>query len=84
MYRLCAKNRKTTKWDELGVFYDERQFHYMCDTVDKEKYSGVMITDESCKHCLFHYDFPDYTPYFEKYGKVRVKKNNGQRTKDKE
>ena len=43
-------------------------------SVDKDKYSEVMITDESGKHCLFHYEFKDYTPYFEKYGKVRGRK----------
>ncbi len=73
MFILTAKNRESTKWDNLCVFYDERQFHYMCDTVDKNIYSEVMITDETGKRCLFYYEFPDYTPYFIKY---KTKKRN--------
>ena len=74
MYKLWARSRKTTKYEWLNDFWDKRQFHFECDTVDKDKYSEVMITDESGKHCLFHYEFKDYTPYFEKYGKVRGRK----------
>lgn len=73
MYKLFARSRETTKYEWLCDFYDKRQFHYMCDTVDKTKYSEVMITDESEMHNLFSYEFKDYTPYFEKYGKVKVR-----------
>ncbi len=43
MYELKARNRITTKYELLRTFEDERQFHYMIDQVDREKYSEAMI-----------------------------------------
>lgn len=73
MFILTAKNRESTKWDDLCVFYDENQFHYMCDSVDKNIYSEVMITDDSGTRCLFYYGFKDFTPYFKKH---KIKKRS--------
>lgn len=66
MFILKAKNKETKKWDLLNIFYDDRQFNFMCDSVDKTLYSEVMITDETETRCLFYYEFKDFTPYFEK------------------
>lgn len=64
--KLWGRNRSTKKYDLLNVFYDDRQFYFMCDSVDKNLYNEVMITDDSGTRCLFYYEFKDFTPYFEK------------------
>ena len=62
MYILTAKNKVTTKWEDIEYFRDERQFDYMIDSVDYTKYSESMIIDEN--HNLYkHYEKKEYKPY---------------------
>lgn len=71
--KLWGKNKENKKYDLLNIFYDERQLYYMCDTVDSNFYSEVMITDDSGTRCLLYYEFKDFTPYFKKY---KIKKRS--------
>lgn len=68
MYVLTAKNRVTKRWEDIEYFSDSRQFDYMIDSVDYNKYSESMIIDEN--HNLYkHYEKKDYTPYVRKLKK---------------
>lgn len=72
MYILTAKNRVTTKWEDIEYFRDERQFDYMIDSVDYTKYSESMIIDEN--HNLYkHYEKKDYTPCFKEQSTSKSK-----------
>lgn len=43
MYELVARNRETKRYDHLKWFEDERQFYFMLDQVDSDKYYEAMI-----------------------------------------
>lgn len=45
MYKLIARRRKDNVDEFLYKFYDERQFYYMLDKVDKEKYKEASILE---------------------------------------
>ena len=71
MYCLTAKNRITKKWEDIEYFRDKRQFDYMIDSVDYNKYSESMILDEN--HNLYsYYEKKDYTPYFKTQSKSNI------------
>lgn len=63
MFVLTAKNRVTKRWEDIEYFRDERQFDFMIDSIDYNKYSESMILDEN-HHLHKFYEKKDYTPYF--------------------
>jgi len=63
-FRLLARNKITKKDDTLSYFDDEKQFDFMLDSVDKDKYLDAMILERQI--CRKYIEFKDYTPYFEK------------------
>ena len=58
MYELTAKSRATKRYITLETFWDERQFHYMLDQVDPERYSEAMIIKwvdkDPFPHCIMY------------------------------
>lgn len=66
MYIITAKNRVTTKWEDIEYFSDSRQFDYMIDSVDYTKYSESMIIDEN-HHLHKYYEKKEYKPYFKEH-----------------
>ena len=75
-FHLVAKTKENQE-RLLKEFDDERQFHYYMGKVNKEEYKEAMILE-----CLgnqypinrMSVEFPDNTPYFEKYKKKELKK----------
>lgn len=45
MFKLIARRRKDNVDEFLYTFYDERQFYYMLNQVDKEKYKEASILE---------------------------------------
>ena len=43
MYELWGRNRTTKQYEMITRFDDDRQFYFMLDQVDKEKYYEAMI-----------------------------------------
>jgi len=72
MYCLTAKNRVTKRWEDIEYFSDSRQFDYMIDSVDYEKYSESMILDEN-HHLHKYYEKKEYKPYFKALTKSKRK-----------
>lgn len=72
-FKLSAKNKETKKNVTLQWFDDENMFDTMLDTVDSEIYQDAMILEMTgiFPVCRKYKEFKDYTPYFEKYKKVR-------------
>lgn len=70
MYVLTAKNRITTRWEDIEYFKDDRQFDYMIDSVDYTKYSESMIINEN-HICLKHYEYKDHKSYFKTLTKTK-------------
>ena len=70
MYKLIARRLDNVD-EEIATFYDERQFYYMLDQVDKTKYKESCIleyTDNSV--------FPELKMYveFQEYTNAKVKR----------
>lgn len=60
MYELWGREREDNQYHFISYFDDEKQFHYMIDTLDRDKYSeGMIICDQ---HCLFYQEFKKYEP----------------------
>lgn len=72
MYVLTAKNRVTKRWEDIEYFSDSRQFDYMIDSVNYDKYSESMILDEN-HHLHAFYEKKDYTPYIKTLTKSKRK-----------
>lgn len=72
MYCLTAKNRVTKRWEDIEYFNDSRQFDFMIDSIDYNKYSESMILDEN-HHLHKFYECKDYTPYFKDKTKGKSK-----------
>ena len=69
---------KDNKEVVLYKFNEDFNMDYYMGLVDKTIYKSAVILDYSTKYptCPMSIEFPDYTPYFEKYKKLeRVKKN---------
>lgn len=72
-YTLTARNRTTKKDEKITEFDDERQFDFMLDSVDKNKYEDAMILEGQI--CRKYITFKLYEPY----EKRRVKKDDKRR-----
>ena len=77
-YHLIARTRDN-KDELLYEFNEDFNMNYYMGLVDKEYYKSAVILDYSTYYptCAMSCEFPDNTPYFEKYKKRELKKNNG-------
>lgn len=78
MFEIWARERETNKDIRMGFFWDERQFDFEIDKIDRKKYKEVMIMNEEFR-CVKFVEFKDFTPYFEKYKKRELKKNGSEK-----
>ena len=74
-FHLIARN-KDNKDILLYEFNEDFNINYYMGLVDKTIYKSVVILDYSTKYptCPMSIEFPDYTPYFEKYKKLERKR----------
>ncbi len=46
MYELWGRNRETKRYELITRFNDDRQFYFMLDQVDKDKYYEAMVLQD--------------------------------------
>jgi hypothetical protein len=76
-YKLIARD-KENKDEVLFEFNEDFDMNYYMGLVDKTIYKSAVILDYSTQYptCPMSREFRDNTPYFEKYKKRELKKND--------
>ncbi len=76
-YKLIARD-KENKDEVLFEFNEDFNMNYYMGLVDKTIYKSAVILDYSTQYptCPMSCEFRDNTPYFEKYKKRELKKND--------
>ena len=74
-YHLIART-KDNKDELLYEFNEDFNLNYYMSLVDKDYYKSAVILDYSTSYprCAMSCEFPDNTPYFEKYKRKELKK----------
>ena len=54
MYELWGRNRETKRYELITRFNDDRQFYFMLDQVDKDKYYEAMVLQD--QHLIMYVD----------------------------
>ena len=74
-FHLVART-KDNKDELLYEFNEDFNLNYYMGLVDKDYYKSAVILDYSTQYptCPMNSEFPDNTPYFEKYKKKELKK----------
>lgn len=75
MYELWARRRIDNHDDLITTFDDARQFDFMADQVDREKYKEICILTiiDHYKVSVYYREFKEYKPYVKMYREKKGK-----------